>query len=278
MREQVVAVRKKIERRFLNINAGEVNTAWLPFLVWKNEQYAKHRRTYDAGQLQVEGEPMLRYEGISAVEWDNAFGPGRTPFLENEAGDPDLAVPAGQRARYEAAFAKFASVFPDMFYREERGRFYFKTGRDEGRYLSAGYHNVMGYFRDDQPLSELILDEKDRIALDRMWRELDFIASANSRSYVQLTVNGTRGARESFDDNEPAITLVAQLKDSEIVSTPIIRQLEANYLARVSNGDPVATQALKDYFQATNDGIRWVERARLAAEPRFAFMTATFNF
>ncbi len=267
MREQVVAVRKKIERRFLNINAGEVNTAWLPFLVWKNEQYAKHRRTYDAGQLQVEGEPMLRYEGISAVEWDNAFGPGRTPFLENEAGDPDLAVPAGQRARYEAAFAKFASVFPDMFYREERGRFYFKTGRDEGRYLSAGYHNVMGYFRDDQPLSELILDEKDRIALDRMWRELDFIASANSRSYVQLTVNGTRGARESFDDNEPAITLVAQLKDSEIVSTPIIRQLEANYLARVSNGDPVATQALKDYFQATNDGIRWVERARLAAEP-----------
>ena len=267
MRDSVVAVRKKVERRFLNINAGEVNTAWIPFLVWKNEQYARNRRTFDAGQLQVEGEAVLRYEGISAVEWDNAFGPGKTPFLENEPGDPDLAVPAGQRAKYEAAWTKFASVFPDMFYREERGRFYFKTGRDEGRYLSAGYHNVMGYFRDDWPLYELLLDAGEQATLDRMWRELDFIASAQSRSHVQFAINGTRGARESFDDNEPALTLVAQLKDSEIAATPALRQLEAAYLARVINKEPVATQALRDYFRITDEGIRAVERARLAAEP-----------
>lgn len=267
MRDAITAVRRKVERRVLNINAGEVNTAWIPFLVWKNEQYARNRRTFDAGQLQVEGEPVLRYEGISAVEWNNAFGPGRTPFLENEAGDPDLAVPAGQRTRYEAAWGKFASVFPDLFYREERGRFYFQTGRDEGRYLSAGYHNVMGYFRDDWPFYELMLDDSEQKTLDRMWRELDFIASANLRSYVQFTINGTRGARESFDDNEPAITLVAQLKDSEIAATPTIRQLEAGYLARVSNGDPVATQALQDYFRSTDEDLRAVERARRAAEP-----------
>ena len=38
--------------------------------------------------------------------------------------NPDLEVPAGQRARYEAAFAKFSSIFPDTFYVRERGRFY----------------------------------------------------------------------------------------------------------------------------------------------------------
>jgi len=267
MREYVVTLRRKVERRFLNINAGEPNTAWLPFLVWKNEQYARNRRTFDPAQLQVEGEPRMEFEGLGALEWNNPFGPGKTVFVENTPGDPDLFVPAGQRARYEAAFAKFAGVFPDMFYKEERGRNYFVTGRDEGRYLSAGYHNVMGYFRDDWPLYELLLEEPEQKQLDQMWREFDFIASANLRSYVQLAINGTRGARESFDDNEPAITLVAQLNDREIASTPTIRQLEAGYLARVTNGDPVATGALKDYFRATDEGIRGVEKARLAAEP-----------
>ena len=49
------------------------------------------------------------------------FGPGPTKFVKNVPGDPDLAVPDGQRAPYEAAFAKFCSVFPDKFYIEERG-------------------------------------------------------------------------------------------------------------------------------------------------------------
>ena len=40
-------------------------------------------------------------------------------------------------------------MFPDMFYKEERGRNYFNMTKDRGRYLSAGFHNVMGYFRDD---------------------------------------------------------------------------------------------------------------------------------
>ncbi len=36
-------------------------------------------------------------------------------------------MPAGQRARYEAAFARFCSVFPDAFYMAERGRNYLDT-------------------------------------------------------------------------------------------------------------------------------------------------------
>ena len=57
LRDYIVHVRKKIEPRFLNIVAGDVNAAQQPFMIWKNVQYATHRMTFDAAQLQVEGEP-----------------------------------------------------------------------------------------------------------------------------------------------------------------------------------------------------------------------------
>jgi hypothetical protein len=35
-----------------------------------------------------------------------------------------------------------------------------EDSEDKGRFLSAGFHNVMGFFRDDVPLMELILDDE----------------------------------------------------------------------------------------------------------------------
>ena len=267
MRAYVVDVRKKVERRFLNLNAGEPGTEWLPFLNWKNEQYAKNRRTFDPEQLQVKDEPPRPSVGRVRVEGGNQFGPGQTILVKNPPDDRDLFVPAGERARYEAAWTRFASVFPDMFYREERGRNYFYTGRDEARFLSAGYHNVLGYFRDDWPLYELLLDAQQQATLDEMWRGFDFIAGANSRGFVQFAVSGTRGARESFRDKEPGISFDTHINDVQIASTPVLRKLEADYLARVTNGDDEAIAAIKHYFDLTDTGIRWVERTRVTAEP-----------
>ena len=84
--------------------------------------------------------------------------------------------PASAR-RYEAAFARFSRVFPDMFYMEERGRHYFDRTKDRGRYLDAGFHSLMGYFRDDQPLYELILDEAQQRQLDAMWLDMDVVGT-----------------------------------------------------------------------------------------------------
>ena len=103
--------------------------------------------------------------------------------------NPDLVVPAGQRARYEAAFAKFSSVFPDTFYVRERGRFYPDDTEDKGRLLSAGFHNVMGYFRDDTPLSELMLDDKGQKELEALWIEFEFVADYTARTYIQFFFN-----------------------------------------------------------------------------------------
>lgn len=273
MRAYIARVRKKVEPRFINITAGPIGTAWQPLLIWKNTQYATHRRKFDARQLQVEGEPPFDQKGVVEPEWDNPFGPGKTILVENQPGDPDLFVPAGERARYEAAWARFCSVFPDMFYKESRGRNYFRTGKDEGRYLSAGFHNVMGYFRDDQPLYELLLDEKQQATLDRMWREMDFVASINIRTYVEFAKLGTRGTRDDFKDGEPQ---VQEIEVKDIISEAKIRKLEADYLEIAKTGSDVAIQAVKDFFDRGNQSIRWVEQARRDAEP--SHLQSLFDF
>ncbi|MDA1316041.1 MAG: DUF1592 domain-containing protein [Acidobacteria bacterium] len=273
MRSYIANVRKKVEPRFINITAGPIGTAWQPLLIWKNTQYATHRRKFDARQLQVEGEPLFDQKDVVEPEWDNPFGPGKTILVENEPGDPDLVVPAGERARYEAAWGRFSSVFPDMFYKESRGRNYFVTGKDQGRYLSAGFHNVMGYFRDDQPLYELLLDEQQQATLDEMWRRMDFVASINIRTYVEFAKLGTRGTRDDFKDGEPE---VKEIEVEEIISEAKIRHLEAEYLEVAKEGNEVAIQAVKDFFDTANESIRWVQQARPDAEA--SHLRSLFDF
>ncbi len=84
-------------------------------------------------------------------------------YIKERQEDPDLLVPAGERARYEAAFARFSSVFPTAFCLREHGRFYPIISMDKGRYLGAGFHNVMGYFRDDHAAN--------RTHSGRKWKE-----------------------------------------------------------------------------------------------------------
>ena len=78
-----------------------------------------------------------------------------------------------------------------------------------------------------------------------MWRELDFVASANIRTYIQFALNGTRGARDDFKDAEPLVTV---LDDKEITSEARIKKLEAEYLALAKEGNDVSIKAIKDYF------------------------------
>lgn len=264
MRDYVVQIRKKVEPRFLNIKAGKLDASAQPFLIWKNVQYATHRMSFDPAQLQVEGEAPPVQSDVPEPGADGEFGPGRTRLVTNVPGDLDLIVPTGQRSRYEAAFAKFCGVFPDRFYMQERGRNYFDTSKDRGRYLSAGFHNLMGYFRDDMPLYELLLDDRGQKELDEMWHELDFVASANIRTYVQFYHSGRREGPIMVGEEK---SNSADLADNEITSEASIKRHTEIFLARTQGGSEVAIQAIKDYFKWVNDGVRWVEKARIDAEP-----------
>lgn len=265
MRDFVVKIRRHTEKVFTNVEAPGFNVNFQPVVMFRNRELAAHRRDFDPAALRVEGEPLQQ-----------GFVPTRGPtfgnreaedlkkavaaFIKDREEDPDLVVPAGERARYEAAFARFSSVFPTAFCLRERGRFYPITSMDKGRLLGAGLHNVMGYFRDDTPLIEFILDEEGKKELDTLWQEFDFISDYTVRTYSQFVFNGGGGAGRAGVDRPSA---------NEFATQPAIFRMRDQYLARAAPGtDAVILHAVKDYFDRTNTQIRWVEQARLEAEPR----------
>jgi hypothetical protein len=230
--------------------------------MWRNRQYAGRRLDYDHGALQVEGEYQAAAPApVKKAAEDPDEAMPAAPAPKRYPPDADLHVPAGQRATYEAVFARFAAVFPDAFYIQERGRYFPDNTRDKGRYLSAGFHNLMGYFRDDAPLYQLLLDAEQQKQLDGLWKELDFIASANIRTYVQFYLFETKEAAKGPEGGAP-------VPENEITSEPRIRKVAESYMTRArASKNETAIRAVEEHFKAVNDGIRWVEAARVAAEP-----------
>ena len=186
--------------------------------------------------------------------------------------NPDLEVPAGQRARYEAAFARFSSIFPDTFYVRERGRFYPDDTEDKGRLLSAGFHNVMGYTRDDAPLSELLLDEKGQKELEALWDEFEFVAGYTARTYIEFFFNQSGevlgNGRES-GSHRPA--------DKDITEESVILDFKKAYLAKAA-ADPAEQsdrvrghqRALRSRERGDPHGRAQAARSRAAAARRAA--------
>jgi hypothetical protein len=266
MRDYVVELRKKVEPRFTGLSAGRGGGQAAP--MWLNTQYATHRMTYDPAQLQVEGEaqPMQTTQPATAPARGGRGARGgrrggRGGTITNTPGDPDLTVPAGQRAQYEASFARFCSVFPDRFYTQQRGTNYFNEGNETGRLLSAGFLNRMGYFRDDVPFYELILDKQQQQKLDSMWVDFDFIANATRRTFLQSFDVGSASARALLGDD------VNAAPDDRLASEATIKKYTEGLVAAAAGSSEMAIKVVQDYYQGVNDRIRWTEKARVAAEP-----------
>jgi hypothetical protein len=267
MRDFVVRIRRHTEKLFTvpdvpGLGFG-MGANFQAFVLWRNREIAAHRRDFDPTALRAEGEPP---PPELVVTRGPTFGKGEqiavkqaiADYIKARREDSDLAVPAGERARYEAAFARFSSVFPTGFYARERGRFYPIDTIDKGRLLGAGFHNVMGYFRDDAVLADMILDEAGKKELDRLWQEFDFIADYTIRTWDQFVFNSGGGRsgieRPSFDQS---------------TTEPVIFRFRDHYIAQAATAnDPAVMQAIKTHFDSINAEIRWVESARKEAEPR----------
>jgi hypothetical protein len=260
MRDFVATLRRKLEPRFEPPVTKNLRATAQPLLMWKNREYATHRRSFDPAALQVDGEKAApRSEAApklvaSAAAADEEEEPSAAP-ARKQGPDDDLRVPAGQRGRYEAAFGRFTSVFPDAFYLAERGRNYLDKSKDKGRYLSAGFHNLMGYFRDDQPLYELVLDARGKAELDELWREMDFVADTTARTFVQfyLSESGMARARDKS-------------QGAPITAEETIKKVVESYEGK-AEGNKLALAAVDDHFHAVSAAIRWSEKARVEAEP-----------
>ncbi len=254
MRDYVLETRKQFESHFDNLDIDGVHDGSQSFVLWKNKQYARHRRT-------------ANFEPPST---NSKKQKTKDKPVEVSASEPLFELPSDdQLAQFQSDCQQFCAVFPDSFYVSERGRDYLDKPRDEqekGRLLSAGFHSMMGYFRDDQPLMELILDESEQQELDGLWEELDFFAAAPQRQYqgfLWFERTDSRFMREAeFDFSRP--------EDKAALTSPYIQQLSEVYLAKAtrSGGEGEALQAIRDFFLDIDSQIRWVEQTRIAAEPR----------
>lgn len=239
-----------------------------PLLNWKLRSFSLHHRDSDPVALRNDTDPppeaptIPRYAGLhaeAAPRWAALTAKARMD-------DADLVVPAAERSRYEASFSRFASVFPDTFFVRERGRFYPDDSQDKGRLLSAGYHSVMGFYRDDAPLMDLILDEPGRQELNRLWTQFEYIANFTGRTFIQYFFNQSgevlgKGA-ESASDRPVGM---------EVTDTPVIFGLRDAYLAKAAanpKNDAVAPQAIREHFEQINATLRSLEKMRLAAESK----------
>ncbi len=244
MRDWVKQLRRKLEPSMKGLKIPGVHEGSQSFVLWKNRQYAANRRAYSQTALRVVG--------------------------SGDAEDADLVVPADeeQRKQYEASFARFCSLIPDAFYVSERGRDYVGKPREQqekGRLLSAGFHSQMGYFRDDGPLCELILDEKQRDELNQLWQELDFVANVPLRQlqgFLWFERTDSRFMRDQVFDPFRA-------EDKDAGNETKVARLAEAYLAKArdNGGGEVELQAIADYFREMGQRNRWVEQARLEAEP-----------
>jgi len=265
MRDFVVRIRAHTAMQFAAPVVPRIPAGSQPLLNAKYRQFNSHRRDFDRADLRndTDPEPILpaipRFPGLhqeAAPRWAAVSAKAR-------AADPDLIVPAAERPRYEASFARFANVFPDAFYVKERGRYFPDDSEDKGRLLSAGYHNVMGYWRDDTPLMELILDDKGQKELNRLWDEFDFIAAHTERTWDQYYFN-----QSGEVDGKGAESGRPRPLDHKVTDSEVIFGLRDAYVAKAqAANNPVAVEAFRYHFQWVNDILRRMERMHADAEP-----------
>ncbi len=268
MREFVMKIRAHTAMQFAAPVVAGLPAGSQPLLNWKLREFASHRLESDPKDLRNDTDPSAvipdipKYPGLhkeAAPRWAALSAKAR-------AGDTDLIVPAAQRARYEAAFSRFASVFPDTFYVTERGRYFPDNSADQGRLLSAGYHSVVGFFRDDTPLMQLILDEQGRQEINRLWDEFDFIANFTARTWTQYYFNQSgEVAGKGAESGTP------RPADHQITDTPVILAMRDAYLAKAAanpKNDPVAPEAIRDHFDRMNTTLRRLEAERKEAEAK----------
>jgi hypothetical protein len=245
----VITLRERLTPSFPNLFFEGNHKGSQPFVLWKNRQYASFRQRFHPRVLDV---ATNRNKSIDDKE-------------------------KKERAKLIAAYERFGQVFPDKFYVSERGRDYVgkkKVDQEKGRLLSAGFHSMMGYFRDDKPLYDLILDDQQRSEIDRLWQELDFVASAPTRQYSGFLWFERTDSRYMRD---PEFDF-ARAENKSAASESMIKELAKRYIAKAERTGATETmiKAIRRFYDDINKQIRWVESARLKAEP--SHLTALLKF
>ena len=268
MRDFVVKIRSHTAVQFDAPKVEGLPGQSQPLHNWRLREYAASHRKSDPAVLRNQGDPapaLVEIPKFPGLHQD-ATPHWRIVMSHARKDDADLIVPAGERAQYEKAFDRFADVFPDTFAVTERGRYWPDNSEDKGRFLSAGYHNSGGYYRDDTALMQLILDQKGQQEINRLWDEFDFIADHTQRTYTQWFFNNSGAV-----DGNGAESGTPRPQGHEITETVVINQMRDKYVAKAladPKNDKAAVPAIQFHFKWINDLLRGLEKERKAAEPK----------
>ena len=240
--QSVLETRKKLTPVVKNLKGpGGMNGGSQTLVLWKNRRMASLRQSCRDDLFDAD----LSKELLSTSE------------LERLEKDRDAYQP-----RLKEAYAQFCQLIPDAFFILERGRAHIdekEAAREaKGRLLSAGFHSMMGYFRDDQPLCELILTPEQNRELQRLWDELDFIALVPFRQYSGFI--WYERAEASFI-NEESFHFV-RAEDKSANSDAMMKRFADTYVEKLHRreADPRVIEAVEFYFADMNRQIRSLER------------------
>jgi hypothetical protein len=243
-------LRKTLMADVKKLSVDGISPGSQPLLLWRNRQLAGLHRSY-RGEVAAD----LRKLGDELTVKESDLKP---LFTVDEA---NL-----DKEKLRASLQRFCQVFPEAFVISDRGPYFDPKAAGKGRPLTAGFHLMVGYFRDDQPLCELTLSDQERAELDGLWQELNFITQVPLRQYKDFIF---------FERAEPPRFMFeaefdfARSEDKDAITEEKISRLAKLYLekARAKGAKGDAEEAITTYFGDISAQIRSVERARLAAQP-----------
>ena len=156
-----------------------------------------------------------------------------------------LVKPDSQAAAdLQESAAAICRLFPNRF-------FYV----DETRGLSAGFHLIEGFFRDDQPLCKHVLSDAENCELDRLWEELNFgtqIAERMLRGFVFFERSERNFMKhpdfDAFKEEDPELTKIET-----------VQRLEEAYFARSNlnklSPEEIAKHPIHSFFADIRAGL-----------------------
>lgn len=252
LRNLVARLRRQLQPKVNRLRVKGISPGSQPLVLWHNRQLANRHRVYSGKAFADLDKLASQLKGADAALADG---------LEVQPRD------AANNRRLTQALERFCAAFPDAFAVADRGPYFDPKGAGKGRPLTAGFHLMQGYFRDDAPLCDLILDAAQRRELDALWFELNFVTDAPRRQYKDFIF---------FERAEPPRFMIdaefdfARSEDKDAATAAKIERLAKAYLkkARQQGANGEAERAIESYFTDIAKEIRAVERARAAAEPR----------
>jgi hypothetical protein len=251
LRDLVVRLRQPLKPRANKLHLPGISDGSQPFVLRNNRWLASRHRSY-TGEVFADL-PKLAGQFKDA---DEGLAKRLTPA------DTDAAT----EQRLRAALGRFCAMFPAAFVVADRGAYFDANSAGKGRPLTAGFHLMQGYFRDDGPLYDLVLDDGECRDLDELWHELDFVTGVPMRQYKDFIfferAEPPRYMREAEFD-------FARSEDKDATSAEKMDRLAKAYLAKAcrQGAGEETLAAIDTYFQSMAATIRGVERDRLAAEP-----------